>query len=400
MLSVNKRSQPALAPVSVRNLLRGSISTDVTPTCRGASARHGFTLIELLVVIAIIAVLIALLLPAVQAAREAARRVQCVNNLKQIGLALHNYIDVNNTVPPAAVDTLTIGGTKTIPNGGFGPLSRLLPFLEQTAVYNAANFSYDVINGAPGMWSNSTAIFTRINGFLCPSDSPPGWPAITAYPGTAPGVNYFASVGSGLEFSNAQTGGLPNGIFSYIATGYASPVTLAAITDGTSNTIAFGEWRVGDGNDTIYTVPSDIVFVGAYPPGVTRNTPLMELPAGAGPFQQWVQQCAAGLTLTSDRTSNHTSQLGMGWAWGLPGFSFGNIVLAPNPKTPNCSVDTGSDNTLWNPGMWTLSSRHPGGANVLVADGSVRFLKDSTNLQTIWALGSRAQGEVISSDSY
>jgi prepilin-type N-terminal cleavage/methylation domain-containing protein/prepilin-type processing-associated H-X9-DG protein len=400
MLSFQLKSQPALAPVSVRPVSRGKTSTDVSPGCPVAPARRGFTLIELLVVIAIIAVLIALLLPAVQAAREAARRAQCVNNLKQIGLALHNYIDVNNTVPPAALDTLTIGGTTTIANGGFGPLSRLLPFVEQSAVYNAANFSVDVINGAPGMWANTTAIFTRISGFLCPSDTPPGWPAITAYTGTAPGVNYFASVGSGLEFSTAQAGGPPNGIFSYIAKGYGAPVTLAAITDGTSNTIAFGEWVIGDGNNAQYTVPSDIVFVGSYPPGVSRNTPLMELPAGAAPFQQWVQQCAAGLTNTADRTTTHTSQLGMGWAWGLPGFSMGNIVLAPNPKTPNCSVSTGASNTIWNPGIWTLSSRHPGGANVLVADGSVRFLRDSTNLQTIWALGSRAQGEVISSDSY
>jgi prepilin-type N-terminal cleavage/methylation domain-containing protein/prepilin-type processing-associated H-X9-DG protein len=361
---------------------------------------RGFTLIELLVAIAIIAVLIALLLPAVQAAREAARRVQCVNNLKQIGLALHNYIDSNQCVPPAAIDTRVIATGTTIANGGFGPLARMLPFLEQTTVYNAANFSVDVINGAAGMYTNSTAIFTRIDGFLCPSDVAPSWPAITAYPGTAPGVNYFASVGSGLEFSGAQTGGPPNGIFYYVPTGGTGPVTLAGITDGTSNTIAFGEWIVGDGNDTIYSVPSDIVFVGAYPPGVSRNTPQMELPAGSGPFQQWVQMCGAGLTSSSDRTKTHTSQLGMGWAWGLPGFSFGNIVLAPNPKTPNCSVDTGADNTLWNPGMWTLSSRHPGGANILLADGSVRFLKDSTSLPTVWSLGSRAQGEVVSADSY
>ena len=150
----------------------------------------------------------------------------------------------------------------------------------------------------------------------------------------------------------------------------------------------------------IISAPSDIIFVGAYPPGVSRNTPLMELPAGAGPFQQWVQQCAGGLKTPGDRTSNHTSMLGMGWAWGLPGFSIGNVVQAPNPKTPNCSVDSGSSNTIWNPGMWTLSSRHPGGANVVLADGSVRFLKDSTGLPAVWSLGSRAQGEVISSDSF
>jgi prepilin-type N-terminal cleavage/methylation domain-containing protein/prepilin-type processing-associated H-X9-DG protein len=361
--------------------------------------RPGFTLIELLVAIAIISVLIALLLPAVQAAREAARRVQCVNNLKQIGLALHNYHEANQTFPPGAIDTRLVTGS-TIANGGFGVLARLLPYLEQSALYDAQNFSLNVINGPPGVWTNSTAIHTRILGFLCPSDTPPSWPTITVDKDTAPGVNYFASVGSGLEFSAKQTGGPPNGLFYYTPTGGLGPVSLAGISDGASNTIAFGEWIVGDGNDAFLSVPSDIIFIGAYPPGVSRNTPLMELPAGAAPFQQWVQTCAANLTTAADRTSSHTSQLGMGWAWGLPGFSLGNVVLAPNPRTPNCSVDTGSDNAIWNPGIWTLASRHPGGANVLVADGSVRFLKDSTSLPVVWALGSRAQGEVISSDSY
>jgi prepilin-type processing-associated H-X9-DG protein/prepilin-type N-terminal cleavage/methylation domain-containing protein len=358
-----------------------------------------FTLIELLVVIAIIAVLIALLLPAVQAAREAARRAQCVNNLKQIGLALHSYIDSNDTVPPAALDTRIVAGT-TIANGGFGPLARLLPYIEQQPLYNAANFSINVINNPPGVWINSTAIHTRIGSFLCPSNTAPTWPSITVDTSIAPGVNYFASVGSGLEFSAKQSGGAPNGIFYYTPTGGPGPVSLAGITDGTSNTIAFGEWVIGDGNDAIISAPSDIIFVGAYPPGVSRNTPLMELPAGAGPFQQWVQQCAAALTTSGDRTSNHTSMLGMGWAWGLPGFSIGNIVLAPNPKAPNCSVSSGSTNTIWNPGMWTLSSHHPGGANVLFADGSVKFLKDSVALPVVWALGSRAQGEIISADGY
>jgi prepilin-type N-terminal cleavage/methylation domain-containing protein/prepilin-type processing-associated H-X9-DG protein len=361
--------------------------------------RGGFTLIELLVVIAIIAVLIALLLPAVQAAREAARRIQCTNNLKQVGLALHSYISVNECVPPAALDTRIAAGT-TIANGGFSAQSRLLPFMEQQSLYNAANFSINVINGAAGVWINSTAIHTRIAGFLCPSDTPPSWPTITVDTSTAPGTNYFASVGSSLEFDSSRTGGPPNGIFAYIKQGGGRPVTLAAITDGTSNTIAFGEWVVGDGNDVLLSIPSDIIFVGAYPPGVTRNTPLMSLPAGSVPFGQWTQLCGADRAVAADRTSNHTSQLGMGWAWGLPGFSIGNIVQAPNPKTPNCSVDSGSSNTIWNPGMWTLSSRHPGGANIVLADGSVRFLKDSTSLPTVWSLGSRAQGEVISSDSF
>jgi prepilin-type processing-associated H-X9-DG protein len=112
---------------------------------------------------------------------------------------------------------------------------------------------------------------------------------------------------------------------------------------------------------------------------------------------QWINQCTAGLT--TDR-ANHTSDIGMTWAIGIPSFSIGNVVLAPNPKTPNCSVTTVASNTIFNPGIWTLSSRHPGGANVLFADGSVRFLKDSVSQPVVWALGSRAQGEVISSDSY
>jgi type II secretory pathway pseudopilin PulG len=264
-----------------------------------------------LVVIAIIAVLIALLLPAVQAAREAARRAQCANNLKQIGLALHNYIRANDCVPPAALDTRVAAGT-TIANGGFGALARLLPFLEQQAIYDAANFSINVINGPPGVWINSTAIHTRVSGFLCPSDTPPAWPTITVDKSTAPGTNYFASVGSSLEFDSSRTGGPPNGVFAYIKTGAGGPVKLAGITDGTSNTIAFGEWQVGDGNDSVIAIPADIIFVGAYPAGVARNTPLMSLPAGSGPFLQWVQLCGADRNVAADRTSNHTSQLGMG----------------------------------------------------------------------------------------
>jgi prepilin-type processing-associated H-X9-DG protein len=171
------------------------------------------------------------------------------------------------------------------------------------------------------------------------------------------------------------------------------------ITDGTSNTIGFGEWKTGDGIQTQFTIPTDIVFLGSYPSGTTRNngTLIMPNPKLVAAFPTWVQQCAKALG--SDRT-NHTSALGEAWAFDLPGVTLGNVLLPPNPKYPNCSVDSVSSNTIFNPGMWGLSSAHPGGANVLKCDGSVRFLKDSTANQTMWALGSRATGEVIDASSY
>jgi prepilin-type N-terminal cleavage/methylation domain-containing protein/prepilin-type processing-associated H-X9-DG protein len=370
-------------------------------------ARKGFTLIELLVVIAIIAVLVALLLPAVQAAREAARRASCVNNLKQIGLALHNYHEINDVFPSGGLPMYT-PTVNTDNNAGPSAHARLLPFLEQQSLYNALNWSLAVINdnnppgNGYGPYANSTVSITRLNAFLCPSDTPPNWVLASASAPLpnyrAPGNSYFASLGSSLEFASQQSSGPPNGPFSYIGV-LGKTIGIRDIRDGTSNTIGFGEWGIGDGNSNVVTLPTDIVFVGSLPAGTARNngTLIMPNPTLVANFQAWVQSCSAALT--TDRT-NHTSALGEAWIFDIAGVTLGNLLQPPNPKTPNCDSSTVASNTLQNPGMWGLSSLHPGGANVLMLDGSVKFLKDSTSLQTLWALGSMAQGEIISSDSY
>ncbi len=343
-------------------------------------------------VIAIIAVLIALLLPAVQAAREAARRAQCVNNLKQIGLALHNYHTSNDCFPPGNLPFYNSRTQAIVNNCAWSAHARLLQSLEQTALYNAINWSISALNNDASYRANTTVASARLNVFLCPSCPPPSW---TSYQGpVTTGNNYFASWGSSLEFDRTQTGGPPNGPFGYAG----PPVGIRDVQDGTSNSIAFGEWKLGDGSLQQITIPTDIVFTGmVYPSGVKRNTPQMEMPAGGQPFLQWIQTtCVAALKTGS---TNHSFYLGDLWAAALNSYTLGNVILAPNPKYSNCIVSNVGGG-LQNPGAITLSSYHSGGANVLMCDGSVRFLKDSTNINTVWAIGSINQGEVVSADSY
>jgi prepilin-type N-terminal cleavage/methylation domain-containing protein/prepilin-type processing-associated H-X9-DG protein len=363
---------------------------------RGVPGRRGFTLIELLVVIAIIAVLIALLLPAVQAAREAARRVQCVNNLKQMGLALHNYIDALNSLPAGAF-LATNADKSTRDNGDFSAHFRLLPYLEQQAIFNAANFSVACFNDTTGGdFINSTSTARRLNAFLCPSSVAPGWNLNGAgFTAIAPGNSYFASLGGSLDYRVGQTNGPPNGLFYYINVGKAPPVVLAGIRDGTSNTLAFGEWRIGTGNMAQVSIPQDIIFLGSLPPGVSVNTPQMNMAAGGAALQQWLPKCAAA---AATNRQGKTPTLGESWAYGLMGYTLGNTLQPPNPKYPNCSAN--GTGTIQSQGMFTLSSYHSGGANILMCDGSVKFLKDSTNMQIVWALGSRDQGEIISASDY
>jgi prepilin-type N-terminal cleavage/methylation domain-containing protein/prepilin-type processing-associated H-X9-DG protein len=367
-------------------------------------SRHGFTLIELLVVIAIIAVLIALLLPAVQAAREAARRAQCINNLKQIGLALHNYHQSNDAFPPGgliarASDTGTVGT-----NIGFAPLPRMLGGVEQQALYNAINFSVGANNDVYGAGCNSTVTSSRLGVLLCPSSVPPSWNMniVIATKPIAPGNSYFASLGSSFEFINnadssltvVTSGGPPNGVFQVVG----PAIGIRDIRDGTSSTIAFGEWVIGSGNQNQVTIPQDIVQLGSLPAGVVQNTATMSMtntPAYLQNFQTWLAQCTAAV---ATKRSNKTAALGENWSFILPGYTLGNVLLPPNPRYPNCTANGAS--SLNSPGMYGMSSRHPGGANVLMCDGSIKFLKDSTAMAVVWCLGSRDRGEVLSSDSY
>jgi prepilin-type N-terminal cleavage/methylation domain-containing protein/prepilin-type processing-associated H-X9-DG protein len=365
--------------------------------------RHGFTLIELLVVIAIIAVLIALLLPAVQAAREAARRAQCVNNLKQIGIALHNYHSTYDTFPPGALLGMTSARTLII-QGSVSAQLRLLGYSEQVALFNAFNQGMAAANDtAYGNAAQSTVTTARISMFLCPSDTPPSYNyqghGLTAY--RAPGNNYFASVGSSLEFDGNQTNSPPNGPFQQADT-LGRCFGVRDIVDGTGSTIGFGEWKVGTGNLAAISPNSDIVWLSSLPANTQRNvggTLTMPNPTLVQNFPKWLADCAAMLRSGAPAARYALSvYLGQTWCLGFYGYTMGCTLQAPNAKFPNCT--SAASGTIVAPAMFGMASNHPGGANILMCDGSVRFLKDSTNMQTVWALGSRDQGEIVSADSY
>ncbi len=339
--------------------------------------RRGFTLIELLVVIAIIAVLIALLLPAVQMAREAARRTQCRNNLKQLGLALHNYASAHGVFP---FGMQTCGAAAT--NNAFNTYSQLLPYFDQAAIHNSINFSRpwhsnDCGGPATGNIINSTARLSRIETLLCPSD--PHMPTTLQLGKVLPGNNYRFNTGLGprertatAAQATAWNGGNPGRPcrFSIEPQGMFflwSSVQPRDVTDGLSFTASMSESAKGDGTAD------------------GRGTDYIDVNNNTGPNSE--ADCLIPTLFAAD----------MGWRWwGTEGYRdyYYHHWRTPNDKRLNCM----SANSQW--AIMSPKGFHPGGVNLLMGDGVVRFVGDNVNSTIWWALGSRNCQETISNSEF
>jgi prepilin-type processing-associated H-X9-DG protein len=366
----------------------------------------------LLVVIAIIAVLIALLLPAVQAAREAARRARCVNNLKQISLGIANYMGVNETTPLHEFRFASENGGDAGNSGCHSWYCGLLPFMEQTPMYNNINMTYtqEWIYSGPLSGPNpteNTVIRAAVSSFLCPSDgvintgsgdgtvsfqpgnfnyvANTGHPRNILMPGDAPhGANLPPSTGI-LSMSRMYRG---RGFCSTDASAATANVTvsLASVTDGTSNTAAISESLINDGAGKSNDPRRNVNYTNA---ALTDATDV--------PAILVVQDARANGVINWKSWSYYK---GLTWAytdaWERHVYTH---VFPPNMPAPSTystnQFRCSEGDTAMNP-----TSNHPGGVNVSFLDGSVRFIKNTVDLTAWWALGTRNKGEILSADAY
>ncbi len=329
--------------------------------------RRGFTLIELLVVIAIIAVLIGLLLPAVQKVREAAGRMKCQNNLKQLGLALHNFAGANGSLPPA------IRGEGSPPYfDQWSVLANLNPYLEQTAIFNKMDLTqqtYDPTVPFNITAANQFAVQQVVGLFLCPSDRMTPVTTGPAYgvPVIGP-TNYVFCNGTGTNNGSPWDA---DGVF-VAQTGFR----LTDITDGTSTTAWSSESILGDGPAAVIgamPAATDVVY------GFISGLPLSDSACAAA--TQW----------------NYQQPRGFMWASGEIRNASYNHFYPPNPPQWDCvTLDLRAGQTQFTANGWKAArSRHSGGVNVGLADGSVRFVANSIDLVTWRALATRAGGEPV-----
>ncbi len=365
---------------------------------------RGFSLIELLVVVAIIAILVGLLLPAVQAAREAGRRAQCTNNLRQIGLAMHNYVSAHTALPPVAVDCSNQdvnGNCIAPPHQNWSQHARLLPFLEQGPLYSAINWNFgarwsdgdavytdrnppDNADGGNDSIPQMTVLVTSISSFLCPSDGNPGSSGRFLVDGVSRLVgasNYPCNIGLNRRLNGWQLNG-PN----YVASSWDRTVNgttnMATFRDGTSQTAIFSEWVKGQAVAT----------------GIARNglAEVYNLGENSNFFTrdyQFMQLCNT-VPITSANQQ---------WQWKGEWWGYGATMIYSHTQTPNRTSCVYHDINQDGRGTITMiaaSSNHPGGVNVLFMDGSVHFIMNPINYAVWYAIATPNYGEIISSEAF
>ena len=341
--------------------------------------RRAFTLVELLVVIAIIGTLVGLLLPAVQSAREAARRMSCINNMKQLGISLQNYESARKALPTAFPGSLQ-GAYSAYPAyfHAWSALAQLNPYLEQTAIYNGMDLSlpmYDPATSYSVYPQNRTACATLVTLFLCPSDK--GQPVSSAYGVTNMGpTNYAACIGSGTNGGVGPAGSAWNADGAFQA---KVAVSLAKISDGLSKTVAMSESILGDGAESASgSAPGGVDTVYKY---TAMGTPVSD--ANCDAATQW----------------NYTNRRGFMWASGEIRCGTYNPYYTPNSAKCDCITNDMTPG----PGQYTAvgfraaRSRHTGGVNVLFVDGAVRFTANDV-AASVWQASSTRSGSESAGD--